>query len=63
MNKRFEIVFLEEVLLFLKNLESRHYEKIIYNIRKTQVENDPELFKKLSELAMALNNSVIDSNA
>ncbi len=49
MNKRFEIVFLEEVLLFLKNLESRHYEKIIYNIRKTQVENDPELFKKLTD--------------
>lgn len=49
MDKRFEIIFLEEVREFLKSLESKHYEKIIYNIRKAQVENDPALFKKLSD--------------
>jgi phage-related protein len=30
-------------------LEYKHHEKILYNIRKAQVENDPELFKKLTE--------------
>jgi len=49
MNKRFEIVLLDEVLEFLESLEYRHYEKIIYNIRKAQVKNDPELFKKLTD--------------
>ncbi len=49
MDKRFEIVFLEEVRLFLKGLEKKHYEKIIYNIRKAQKETDPELFKKLTD--------------
>ena len=49
MNKRFEIVLLDEVLEFLQSLEHKHYEKIIYNIRKAQVENDAELFKKLTD--------------
>jgi len=49
MNKRFEVIFLDEVRLFLKSLEYKHYEKIIYNIRRTQVENDVELFKKLKD--------------
>ncbi len=49
MEKRFEIIFLEEVRLFLKGLDKKHYEKIIYNIRKAQTQNDPELFKKLSD--------------
>jgi phage-related protein len=49
MDKLFEIVFLEEAFEFLKGLEQKHYEKILYNIRKVQVEKDPELFKKLSE--------------
>ena len=47
MNKRFEIVFLDEAFKFLQSLECKHYEKILYNIRKVQVENDPELFKKI----------------
>ncbi len=49
MEKLFEIVFLEEAYDFLKGLDRKHYEKILYNIRKSQVENDPELFKKLNE--------------
>jgi len=48
MDKRFEIIFLEEAFEFLKGLERKHYEKILYNIRKSQTENDPELFKKLN---------------
>jgi len=49
MNKNFEILFLDEVFEFLSGLERRQYEKILYNIRKSQVERDPELFKKLSD--------------
>ena len=48
MDKPFEIIFLEEVLEFLKGLERKHYEKILYNIRKVQTEHDSELFKKLN---------------
>src|SRR5690606_9880417 len=49
MEKRFEIVFLEEVMAFLRGLDDKHYKKILYNIGKAQVESDPELFKKLSD--------------
>ena len=47
MDKRFEIEFLDEAFDFLQGLERKHYGKILYNIRKAQLENDPELFKKL----------------
>ncbi len=45
----FEIVFLTEAYEFLKSLDRKHYEKIIYNIRKVQNEHDPKLFKKLTD--------------
>ena len=48
MNKLFEIIFLDEAFEFLKGLDRKHYEKILYNIRKAQTEHDPELFKKLN---------------
>lgn len=44
----FEIVFLDEAFVFLQGLERKHYEKILYNIRKSQLHHDPELFKKLT---------------
>jgi phage-related protein len=47
MNKRFEVKILDEAREYLKSLPEKHSEKILYNIRKAQVENDPELFKKL----------------
>jgi phage-related protein len=49
MTKLFEVIFLDEVFTFLKQLDSKHSEKIIYNIRKAQTKNDPELFKKLND--------------
>lgn len=49
MDKLFEILFLDEAFEFLSGLERKHYEKILYNIRKSQVELDPDLFKKLSD--------------
>ncbi|MEI6754849.1 MAG: type II toxin-antitoxin system RelE/ParE family toxin [Paludibacter sp.] len=49
MTKLFEIIFLEEAYDFLKSIDKKHYEKILYNIRKSQVENNPELFKKIND--------------
>lgn len=49
MDKLFEILFLEEAFEFLNSLDKKHYEKILYNIRKAQTEHDPELFKKLND--------------
>ena len=49
MTKLFEIVFLEECFDFLKSIDRKHYEKILYNIRKSQTDNNPELFKKINE--------------
>lgn len=42
----FEVKFLEEAFDFLKSIDRKHSEKILYNIRKSQTENNPELFKK-----------------
>jgi phage-related protein len=49
MKKLFEILFLDEAVDFLSGLDKKHYEKILYNIRKSQVEYDPELLKKLKD--------------
>ena|ERR1700761_9005378 len=49
MTKLFDIIFLEEAFEFLNTLEKKHSEKILYNIRKAQVEQDKDLFKKLSD--------------
>jgi len=49
MDKYFEILFLDDVFEFLSSLDKKHYEKILFNIRKAQTERDPELFKKLKE--------------
>lgn len=49
MDKLFDIIFLAEALDFLESLDSKHSEKILYNIRKAQTGHDPELFKKLQE--------------
>lgn len=49
MKENFKVVFLEEALLFLHTIDEKAREKIIYNIRKAQITNDPELFKKLND--------------
>jgi phage-related protein len=48
MKKLFDVIFLEDAFVFLNGLERKHYEKILYNIRKAQIENNPQLFKKLT---------------
>jgi len=49
MYKLFDIVFLEEAFDFLNNLDKKHSNKILYNIRKVQSGHDPELLKKLQD--------------
>jgi len=49
MDKLFEVLFLEEVVDFLSVLDKKHSEKILYNIRKSQIEQDAELFKKITD--------------
>lgn len=46
---RFEIQFLEEAIVFINSLDVKVRAKIMYNIQKSQLENDAELFKKLNE--------------
>ena len=49
MTKQFEIEFLDDAFEFLSSLEKKHYEKILFNIRKAQTDRNPELFKKLKD--------------
>ena len=48
MTPKFRVEFLEEAAEFLQQIDHKAREKIIYNIRKAQVINDNELFKKLT---------------
>ena len=48
MAEKFRVLFLEEAAEFLDSIDPKAREKIIFNIRKAQVLNDKELFKKLS---------------
>ena len=45
---KFQVQFLEEAAEFLESLEEKVRYKIYYNIKKAQVTNDKELFKKLN---------------
>lgn len=49
MTQRFKVELLEEVDHFLEGLDEKTRTKILYNIRKAQVINDNELFKKLND--------------
>jgi phage-related protein len=49
LTQRFKVLFLQEAADFLDGLDPKSREKIIFNIRKAQVSNDHELFKKLND--------------
>ena len=49
MSQKFKIELLEEVNEFLGSLNEKARDKIIYNMRKSQIVNEKELFKKLNE--------------
>ena len=48
MKINFEVEFLQEAIDFLEKIDKSAREKIIYNIRKAQIINDPVLFKKIT---------------
>ena len=62
MIKHFEILFLDEAFEFLNSLERKHYEKILYNIRKSQVELDAEFLKNFRKTYGNLERCIRDSN-
>ena len=49
MDRKFEVVFLDEAVEFLEEIDEKARKKIIYNIAKSSSVNDPKLFKKLTE--------------
>ncbi len=49
MNQKFKVQLLEEVNQFLGSLNEKARDKIIYNMRKAEIVNDNELFKKLND--------------
>ena len=48
MTEKFKVEFLPEAVEFMNNLDQKAQQKIYFNIRKAQLANDPELFKKLN---------------
>jgi phage-related protein len=49
MNEKFKVEFLPEAVEFMESLDQKSQQKIYYNIKKAQLTNDPELFKKLND--------------
>ncbi len=49
MKPKFEIVFPEHAIDFMSKLDVKAKQKIYYNLDKAKLENDPELFKKLTD--------------
>lgn len=47
--KRFETIFLREAMLFFETMEEKARRKVILNISKAELTNDPQLFKKLRD--------------
>ncbi len=48
MTEKFKVEFLPEAVEFMEGLDKKAREKIYFNIRKAQLVNDTELFKKLN---------------
>ncbi|PQB05617.1 type II toxin-antitoxin system RelE/ParE family toxin [Aureitalea marina] len=49
MKARFEVVLLEEAIIFLDSLDGKTREKILFNLDNSRFVIDPKLFKKLAE--------------
>jgi hypothetical protein len=45
---KFEVIFLNEAKEFLMSLDEKTRNKVIFNIDKSRIKNDKELFKKLT---------------
>ncbi len=48
MDKKFEVILLEEALNFIDSLDLKTRKKIYYNIDRAKETNDPKVFKKLT---------------
>jgi len=48
MKENFNVEFLPEAVSFLDDLDQKSREKIYYNLKKAQLVNEQELFKKLN---------------
>ena len=48
MEKKFEIIFLEQAIDFIDSLDLKTRRKIYYNLDKAKFGLDPKLFKKLT---------------
>lgn len=46
---RFKVLFLDEARSFLTQIQEGAREKVLFNIDKLLVRNDPEIFKKLRD--------------
>jgi len=46
---KFEVIFLEEAIDFVHNLDDKTRKKIFYNIDMAKLINDPKLFEKLED--------------
>ena len=46
---RFKVIFLDDAEKFLREIPVKASAKVQYNIMVSQYENDPELFKKLTD--------------
>jgi len=49
MKPKFEVVFLEQAINFMSKLDAKAKKKIYYNLDKAKLENDPKLYKKLTD--------------
>lgn len=49
MKPKFEIVFLGQAIDFMSKLDAKTKKKIYYNLDKAKLENDPKLFKRLTD--------------
>jgi phage-related protein len=48
MDEKFRIDFLNDAIDFMNSLDSKARRKIYYNLKRAQIVNDHELFKKLN---------------
>ena len=49
MDRRFEVIILEDAMEFLDSLDGKAREKMLYIMDKAALFNDPKLFKKLKD--------------
>jgi len=47
MKAKFDVIFLEEAIDFIDNLDEKTQNKIYYNIDRVKLVNDPKLFEKI----------------